>query len=213
MGLVTEQRTASITQRSRLLAVLLAAFAWMPGVAGGFYNYGMVLGVPPFIEDVEALSRDAKELFRDGLIDSVALSCPIVPRGDPPINKVDAFAEMFRALRKRLEGSGIPTGILLYATMGHGGSNTMPSPFQKIILGRNGKVSAFFCPEDEKFCEYIAQNIRKLGQEMPDFFIVDDDTRLLTLRQGCFCPLHVDRFNRLHSAKYSSEELRTTAIR
>ena len=175
---------------------------------GGFYNYGMLLGVPPFIEDVETLSRDAKELFRDGIIDSVALSCPIVPRGDPPINKVDAFAEMFRALRKRLEGSGIPTGILLYATMGHGGSSTMPSPFQKIILGRNGKVSPFFCPEDEKFCEYIGQNIRKLGQEKPDFFIVDDDARLLTLRQGCFCPLHVDRFNRLHSTRYSSEELR-----
>ena len=175
---------------------------------GGFYNYGMLLGVPPFIEDVETLSRDAKELFRDGIIDSVALSCPIVPRGDPPTNKADAFAEMYRALRKRLEGSGIPTGILLYATMGHGGSSTMPSPFQKIILGRNGKVSAFFCPEDEKFCEYIAQNIRKLGQEMPDFFIVDDDARLLTLRQGCFCPLHVDRFNRLHSTTYSPEELR-----
>ena len=84
----------------------------------------------------------------------------------------------------------------------------MPSPFQKIILGRNGKVSPFFCPEDEKFCDYIGQNIRKLGQEMPDFFIVDDDARLLTLRQGCFCPLHVDRFNRLHSTTYSSEELR-----
>jgi hypothetical protein len=92
--------------------------------------------------------------------------------------------------------------------MGHGGSSTMPSPFQKIILGRNGKVSPFFCPEDEKFCEYIGQNIRKLGQEMPDFFIVDDDARLLTLRQGCFCPLHVDRFNRLHSTTYSPEELR-----
>ena len=208
MGLVTERRTASIAQRGRLLAVLLAGFAWMPGEACGFYNYGMVLGVPPFIEDVETLSRDAKELFRDGIIDSVALSCPIVPRGDPPTNKADAFAEMFRALRKRLEGSGIPTGILLYATMGHGGSSTMPSPFQKIILGRNGKVSPFFCPEDAKFCDYIGQNIRKLGQEKPDFFIVDDDARLLTLRQGCFCPLHVDRFNRLHSTKYSSEELR-----
>ena len=147
------------------------------GKGGGFYNYGMLLGVPPFIEDVETLSRDAKELFRDGIIDSVALSCPIVPRGDPPTNKADAFAEMFRALRKRLEGSGIPTGILLYATMGHGGSSTMPSPFQKIILGRNGKVSPFFCPEDEKFCDYIGQNIRKLGQEKPDFFIVDDDAR------------------------------------
>ena len=88
---------------------------------GGFYNYGMLLGVPPFIEDVETLSRDAKELFRDGIIDSVALSCPIVPRGDPPTNKADAFAEMVRALRKRLEGSGIPTGIRLYATLGHGG--------------------------------------------------------------------------------------------
>ena len=98
----SERRTNSITQRGRLLAVLLAAFAWMPGF--GFHNYGMMLGVPPFIEDVETLSRDAKELFRDGIIDSVALSCPIVPRGDPPTNKADAFAEMFRALRKRLEG-------------------------------------------------------------------------------------------------------------
>ena len=175
----------------------------------GFHNYGMVLGVPPFREETEAFSRDARELFRDGIIDSVALCCPIVPRGDPPENKADAFAEMFRTLRKHLEGSGIPTGILLYATMGHGGSVTMPSPFQKMILGRrNGMRSPFFCPEDEKFCEYIGQNIRKLGQEMPDFFIMDDDARLLTLREGCFCPLHVDHFNRLHSTKYSAEELR-----
>ena len=136
-GKLTAHLIIRFAQRGSLLAVLLAGLAWMPGVAGGFYNYGMVLGVPSFIEDVETLSRDAKELFRDGLIDSVALSCPIVPRGDPPINKADAFAEMFRALRKRLAGSGIPTGILLYATMGHGGSSTMPSPFQKIILGRN----------------------------------------------------------------------------
>ena len=65
----------------------------------GFHNYGMVLGVPPFREETEAFSRDARELFRDGIIDSVALCCPIVPRGDPPDNKADDFAEMFRTLR------------------------------------------------------------------------------------------------------------------
>ncbi len=198
------------------MSLLSASSSTLPAQASegavcgpGFYKYGMVLGVPPFREEMEAFSRDAKELFRDGLIDSVALDLPIVPRGDPPMNKAEPYAEMFRELRKHMEGSGIPTGVLFLATMGHGGPPAnSPSPFQKIVLGRTGNPMYAFCPEDEKFCEYIGQAIHKIGQEKPDFFIIDDDTRLMTLRQGCFCPLHVARYNRLHSTSYSSEELR-----
>ena len=171
-------------------------------------QYRMLNVVPPTAEVAEELCRDMVDLYRSGAIDSAALICAIVPQGNPPIDKASQLLETYRTFQKKLEGSGLPFGILLQATMGHGGPGNIPTPFQKLVRGKNGKPIYSFCPEDKGFLEYIGKSIRTLAQGNPAFFMVDDDTRLLTLREGCFCPLHIARFNQLHSTNYTAEQLR-----
>ena len=43
---------------------------------------------------------------------------------------------------------------------------------------------------------------------LPDFFMLDDDFRMITGSDGCFCPLHIAGFNHLSGKNYIAETIR-----
>ncbi len=101
----------------------------------------------------------------------------------------------------------MPLGILLQATMGHGWVPSAQAPYQKLKIA-DGSTRYIFCPLDNEFKKYVYESVRKLAKLKPDFFMVDDDFRLLTGRGGCYCPLHIAKFNALTGKVYTEESLR-----
>ena len=141
-------------------------------------------------EREEEIAKDIRFLGKETIVDAVAYSCTLVPEGDPVVDKAALLAPRFRKMHGLLKGSGVKEGILFQATMGHGWKPNSPAQGQKVILP-NGKEKYKFCPLDKTFLAYIAGQAKTIGELKPDFFMVDDDTRLITGIDGCFCPLHL----------------------
>ena len=167
------------------------------------------LNIAPMLPGHEdELAADIAAMAKSGIITHNAFSFTLNPEGNPPFDKAavlgERFVKHYAALRKV---SNVPCGILMQATIGHGWTPSEPSPGRKFIQW-DGSEPYIFCPLDPGFREYIDVQVRKLADLKPDFFMLDDDFRMLTGRGGCFCPLHVAGFNRLIDGKYTAETLR-----
>ncbi|MBQ9501068.1 MAG: hypothetical protein IJU70_02810 [Lentisphaeria bacterium] len=156
----------------------------------------------------EELASDIADLAACGAITCSAFICTLTPEGDPVFDKASVlgkrFAAHYAALRKK---SDIPCGILIQATIGHGWTPNVPSAGQKFVPG-NGPGRYIFCPLGKEFRAYIEDQVGKLAAAGPDFFMLDDDFRMLTGRGGCFCPLHTAGFNALAGKDRTPDELR-----
>lgn len=162
--------------------------------------------VPLLAEHREALCADTLDLYRRGCITETAFILTLVPEGNPPADKAKFLAAEFERFRAALGKTAMPVGILLQATMGHGWIPNSRSEFQRLVRP-DGSSPYIFCPQDGDFRAYVRDAVRRLAALRPDFFMVDDDFRLLTGRDGCFCPLHLERFNRMHGADYDREAM------
>ena len=150
---------------------------------------------------------DAVELGERTVIDGIAFWCPVHPEGDPVADKAAHYARRFGALAPQIrKGSSVRTGILMQATMGHGGEPGSRTPWQ-LAVHADGKVTYRFCPLDPRFLDYIARTCRTLSAAKPDFFMVDDDTRLIWKKPGCFCPLHLAAFAERTGRAWTREEV------
>ena len=165
------------------------------------------INIAPLLPDhAEELAADQRWLVANTPIDSVAFICTLVPEGDPAFDKAAVLAARFRRLKALLAGSGVRCGLLLQATMGHGWIPDSRTPFQRTVR-EDGSEPYTFCPLGEEFLAYIRGQIATLAAERPDFFMLDDDTRLITGRNGCYCPLHVGEMERLTGRAFTRETL------
>ena len=145
--------------------------------------------------------------------DSGAATCPLfmmtlVPEGDPPANKVDNLCERYKIYRKKLSEKGIPSGVLVQASIGHGWKLSAPFPYQRFTGMRDGSTAEVVCPYDSGFQTYIYHVLRRIASCAPDCIMIDDDFRLLGRgTNGCGCPLHMKRFHELSGTNLSREEL------
>ena len=162
---------------------------------------------PLFIDHAEEVAEDLRDMFRRNIIDSTAFMCPMCPEGNPPIDKGSEFARRFAIFKNLLKDSGLPTGILIQSSMGHGWVPNSESSFQKIVK-LDGRTQYTMCPEDKEFRSYIFDAVAKCAAAEPDFFMLDDDTRFITGRNACFCPLHTARFNEEYGTSFEPDELR-----
>ena len=145
-------------------------------------------------EGLEEQAADVIGLGEKTVVNGIAYSCAVNPEGDPVADKAAIYAQRFaRAAPLVRKGSSVRLGILMQATMGHGGEPGQRTPWQ-LAVHDDGKVSYRFCPLDRDFLAYIARASRTFSAVRPDFFMVDDDTRLIWNRPGCFCPLHLAEF-------------------
>lgn len=165
------------------------------------------IAVQPFFGNrAEESAADMRRLARETFVDSVAMVCTIVPEGDPAVDKAAALAPMFADVKARLAGSGLKTGILLQATMGHGWTPDSASPWRRIVA-RDGSSPYVFCPLGRDFLAYIRRQVATLAAERPDFVMIDDDARLVSGWKGCFCPLHLEEMRRRTGREWTRETL------
>ena len=151
--------------------------------------------VPAFEDHAEEIAADLRRLAGESVADAAALECKLQPRGDPPRDLAAGLVRVFRALRAAAGPEGPPLGVLLQSTMGHGWAMPDPAPFQRIVRAC-GDEPCVFCPLDGAFLAFVAAQVAALAAERPAFFLLDDDTRLRTHRDACFCPLHLAEFSR-----------------
>ena len=84
-----------------------------------------------------------------------------------------------------------------------------PAPYQKIIRP-DGSPAYQMCPLDSAFQDYLRAAFRHLAALKPAFFMIDDDFRLLTGRNGCYCPLHLAEIGRRLGRPFTRESLLAT---
>ena len=149
---------------------------------------------------------------RDIGIRRFAVSLSFHPEGFPARDRIDRLTGIFQAIRDGLAEAvcgddDIRLGVLLQSTMGHGWSGSVPltaEPWQRIVFA-DGTVSSRMCPSDPDFRAYILDAVRASVQAGPAFLMLDDDFGL-RLRE-CFCPRHMEMFNRAVGGHYTREEL------
>lgn len=167
-----------------------------------------LLNILPLLTDhADELVEQQRELFQAKAIDCVAFSFTLVPEGIPPLDKAAECTRRFRIFQTKLRSAGIPCGILLQATWGHGWTPDEPTDFQRIVR-LDGQTQYTMCPEDERFRKYIEASVFTAASARPDFMMLDDDTRFITGRSACFCPLHTELYNRIYKKRLTSTELR-----
>ena len=167
------------------------------------------LSVMPLHDNyAEQLADDAADLGNTTFIDGIAWSCPVNPEGDPVTDRAAIFVERFRKTATLLRSkSPVAQGFLLQATMGHGGFPGSPTPWQ-LTVKKDGTSVYRMCPMDERFLAYIAKTCRTFAAAKPDFFMIDDDTRIIWDRvPGCFCPLHLAEFSKRTGRSWTRKEV------
>ena len=162
---------------------------------------------PLLVNHAEEITADIVNLYQANVIDSVAFSFTLVPEGVPAIDKAAEYSRRFKVFQKLLQEKGVPTGILIQATWGHGWVPDSPTDFQKIVRIDGGSQYTM-CPEGEPFRDYVRKAIMTAAATQPDFFMLDDDTRFITGRSACFCPLHTALFNEKTGRNLTSDQLR-----
>lgn len=164
--------------------------------------YGM-----PLIPDREVeLAADAEALLQSGICTHVLCMMTLVPESNPPVDKAKILGERLQAFLHSFKGNAAHVGILAQATIGHGWVPDEPAPYQKIIRP-DGTAAYQMCPLDPEFLEYIRAAFRHLASLRPPFIMVDDDFRLLTGRNGCYCPLHLAEAGRRLGQEFTRETL------
>lgn len=156
----------------------------------------------------ESLVADAAYLGDRTISDGIAWSCTLVPEGEPAMDKASVYAERFRRIAPRIrERTKIRQGFLIQATIGHGWAPGRATSWQKVVYA-DGATTYRFCPLGADFRRYVEGQLRTLAAEKPDFFLADDDTKLLGRKiDGCFCPLHLAGFAAKTGRDWSREDL------
>ena len=167
--------------------------------------------VPSMENHAGDIAADLRRLTSETVVDAAALNASLQPRGDPPDDRAAGYVRFFRQLREAAGPDGPPLGVLLQSTMGHGGMPTNPAPFQRIVTSW-GDSRYIFCPLDDAFLAYLKTQVAALAAERPAFFILDDDTRLRTHRDACYCPLHLAEFSRRTGREWRDREALHAAL-
>ena len=167
------------------------------------------LSVMPLNEgNAASIAADAVALGEETIIDGIAWCCSIHPAGDPPADKAAIYAARYRETAPLVRArSRVKMGILLQSTMGHGGFPGARTPWQ-LAVHPDGTQTYRFCPLDRRLLDYVARACRTFDAEKPDFFMVDDDTRLVWEPvPGCFCPLHLAKLAEATGRAWTREEV------
>lgn len=165
--------------------------------------------MPLDTEHITQICEDIHAQYRAGITTCPLFCMTLVPEDDPPVDKVSAFCAQYAQFKERLDAMGIPNGVLVQATVGHGWVLSRKFPFQQYTRLSDGEKIDIVCPFDAGFREYIYNVMRTIASYRPDHIMVDDDFVMLAHDGGgCVCPLHMQRFNALAGTSLSENELR-----
>ena len=164
--------------------------------------------IPLDVEHVEEICLDIKEQYEKGISTCALFSMPLVPEGNPVINKAQIMCEKYDLFRDRLAQMGIECGILVQCSIGHGYKLNSMFPFQPYVGLNNGEETTICCPYDEDFREHFKGVMSILASHKPKVIMVDDDFRLMArAEKGCACPMHLKRVSEIIGEDITREEL------
>lgn len=168
------------------------------------YTYSVT---PLFEDHFEERVADLIDQYKRN-ISLMPLFCVIIqPEGTPLWSKGGEIARKYRRYKKELDKAGVPSGILLQSTFGHGTASMDPAPLQ-FMEPMDGSPLFAYCPMDEGVLDKLCEEIRIIAAEGPSTLMLDDDVRLM-MRPGicCGCPLHMAEYNRRMGTSYTKAEL------
>ena len=160
-------------------------------------------------DHVEEYCQDIKYQIENGISTMPLFAMTLTPEGDPAIDKAALLCETYKLYKERLDSMGLPSGVLIQASIGHGWKLNQPSAFQKYIAITDGAQWEICCPLDKGFRKYIRKAAATIASVSPNHMMFDDDFRLMGDRvsMACACPLHMAEFNRLAGTDLTREGL------
>lgn len=160
-------------------------------------------------EHLEEICQDIRAQYENGVTTCALFSMTLVPEGNPVTDKVTPFCRKYKLFKDKLDLMGVPNGVLVQASMGHGRKLAKAAPFQRVIGLANDYTPDTYCPYDENFREHMKGVLAHIASLKPDSIMIDDDTRQINRPgRGCACPLHMARFNQLAKTFYTPPQLR-----
>ncbi len=164
--------------------------------------------MPLDLEHIDEICEDIKLQYETGVASCPLFKCTLVPEGNPPKDKATDLCNIYDKFKEKLDAMGIPSGILVQATIGHGWALSEMFPYQQYIDFNGGAARNTVCPTDEGFKEYVRHCFTVIAQHKPHHIMLDDDFRLLFRPgNGCGCPEHMRRFNEAAGTSFTREEL------
>ena len=119
-------------------------------------------------ECAEELAKDSADLGETTLVDGIAWCCTLHPEGDPVADRAAIYADAYRKVAPRLKSlSSVKQGILLQATMGHGGRPGSPTPWQ-LTVQRDGKRPRRPTRLADAVAAHRAEGRQERLQDVPD---------------------------------------------
>ena len=162
----------------------------------------------PDVSHLDEICQDIKEQYESGVCSCALFKMTLVPEGNPPSDKATLLCKKYAKFKKRLDKMGIPNGILVQASVGHGWVLGEMFPYQAHVNFTDGVATRSVCPCDEGFKEYIFNALATVASYKPCHIMIDDDFRTIWFKgEGCSCPLHMERFNKKAGTSYTDREL------
>lgn len=162
----------------------------------------------PDTNHLEEICKDIKFQYENGIASCALFSMTLVPEGNPPADKGTPLCEKYAKFRDRLNELGVPNGVLVQASVGHGWVLGEMFPYQQHVNFTDGVATRSVCPLDDGFKSYIYNALKTIASYNPDHIMIDDDFRTIWFKgEGCACPLHMERFNKIANASLTREEL------
>ena len=179
--------------------------------AGGYVMLNFSI-MPLNSEHIDEYCLDIEKQIKTGVCIMPLFSMSLVPEGIPATDKADIFCKLYEKYKEKLDAKGLPSGVLMQSTMGHGWLlNAQPS-YQRIIRLKDGASPESFCPLDEGFKAYVRCAAKRIAKSRPNHIMLDDD--FVLMRQGsCACPLHMAKFNELAKESLTREELYASILK
>lgn len=157
---------------------------------------------------LEEICEDIINQYKTGVCTLPMFCMTLVPEGDPLVDKAGELCESYKKYKEILDKAGVPSGVLVQATIGHGWTLGKPFGIQAYVGLTNGNTSNVACPADDRFNDYIYDAVRKIALCKPNAIMIDDDFRLMERTGGCCaCPIHMKLFNEKTGLNLTREEL------
>ncbi len=165
--------------------------------------------IKPHEEHIDEYIKDIKMQYDSGITIMPLFMLFFTPEGDNSIDKVTPQCEVYKKYKERLDELGIPSGVLVQSTIGHGSQLALGPAFTPLISFKTGEPSfGSCCPYDDDFQQYFYNAMAKLASYGPKVIMIDDDWRTLSRAQrGCACEKHMKLFNETAGTSFSRKEL------
>lgn len=164
--------------------------------------------MPLDLDHVEEICEDIRNQYETEVASCALFSMTLVPEGDPPVDKAGAMCARYAVFKEKLDAMGIPNGVLVQATIGHGWVLGEMFSYQRYTNLTDGAQPIVVCPSDKGFHDYLFQVFSTIAAHHPGCIMVDDDFRLMgRAGRGCACPWHMARVNELAGGTNLTREM------